>query len=158
MVTNFYRDLEKAKKAEALVKDVLSSLTSNYNFIDVSNIPAYYHKGDIVAVDKESGKQIFIEVKDDSRIADTQNILCEDSVYYYETGEEVKGNFHSDYEVYCIVSQPERKIYFYDFGKLKEVYKSWGEFKVIRHQQQESYVYLLSTGSVKRALLNVVEY
>lgn len=71
MVTNFYRDLEKAKKAEAIVKEILSSLTSNYNFIDVSNVPKYYHKGDIVAVDKESGKQIFIEVKDDSRIADT---------------------------------------------------------------------------------------
>lgn len=138
MVTNFYRDLEKAKKAEAIVKEVLSSLTSKYEFIDVSNIPNYYHKGDILAVDKESGKQIFIEVKDDSRIADTKNILCEDLVYYYETGEEVKGNFYNDYEVYCIVSQPERKIYFYDFGTLQRVYKSWGEFKIIRHQQQES--------------------
>lgn len=138
MVTNFYRDLEKAKKAEAIVKEVLSSLTSKYEFIDVSNVPKYYHKGDILAVDKESGKQIFIEVKDDSRIADTKNILCEDLVYYYETGEEVKGNFYNDYEVYCIVSQPERKIYFYDFGTLQRVYKSWGEFKIIRHQQQES--------------------
>jgi hypothetical protein len=32
MVKNFYRDLNKARSAEKLVKDVFSQLTDNYDF------------------------------------------------------------------------------------------------------------------------------
>ena len=39
-------------------------------------------KGDIVAVDKATGEKIFIEVKGDTRIGETGNVLLEDEVYY----------------------------------------------------------------------------
>ena len=61
-------------------------------------------------------------MKDDSRIADTQNILCEDAVYYKESGRYVKGNMYSDYDIYAVVSKKEKVIYFFDFAKLKEIY------------------------------------
>ena len=41
MVKSFYADLEAAKTAERLVLNVFSSLTSAYNFKDVSNDRAY---------------------------------------------------------------------------------------------------------------------
>ena len=49
MITNFYKDLRKGHRAERIVKDVFSSLTDKYTFTDVSNDPAYYHSGDIIA-------------------------------------------------------------------------------------------------------------
>lgn len=37
MVDNFYTDLEKGKRGEAIVREVFTSYTSDYDFIDVSN-------------------------------------------------------------------------------------------------------------------------
>ncbi len=37
MVKEFYKDLAQAKSAEKLVRDVFSSLTFDYQFIDVSD-------------------------------------------------------------------------------------------------------------------------
>jgi hypothetical protein len=68
---------------------------------------------------RNDGKEIMIEVKDDSKIAETQNVLCEEEVYYDNIQDFVKGNFHSDYEIYCVVSKAERKVYVMDFSILK---------------------------------------
>lgn len=104
--------------------------------------------GDIIATDKVSGDRIFIEVKKDGCIAKTHNLLCEEKVYYYETKSYKKGNFHSGYDVYCVFSEAERKIYVMDFRKLKEHYKS-GKAKIIRHSEQDTYCYLCPLQSVR---------
>lgn len=155
----FLKDLLKAHKAEELVREALASLTDVYKFEVVADNKEYYHKGDIKATDAD-GNEIMIEVKDDSRIGETGNILCEESVYYYESNYEQKGNFYSDYEIYCVVSQPTNTIYFFDFSILKQIYKKYGNYRIMRHAHQESEVYLLPLGSAKKAgaLLHTIKY
>lgn len=159
MCKQFLLDLARGHKAEDKVREVLASLTDEYTFIDVADDREYFHKGDIKAVGAD-GKVIMIEVKDDSRIGDTGNILCEESVYYYETNTEHKGNFYSDYEIYCVLNQPTQTMYIFDFKKLKEIYKQAGNYTVLRHAIQESEVYLLPIGSAKKAgaLLHTIKY
>lgn len=147
MVSNFWSDLAQARSAEDLVREVFASLTDEYTFIDVGSDRQYFKKGDIKAVDK-NGKEIMIEVKNDSRIAETHNLLCEEENYYHATGEWIKGNFYSDYEIYCVVSQQERKIYVMDFSILKANYKK-GNFKQIKHWEQTCYVYLNPLANVR---------
>lgn len=148
MIKQFWLDLEDARKVEDLVRETFSGMTSDYTFEDVSKERQYFHKGDIRATAAD-GRQIYIEVKNDGRIADTGNVLCEEENFFYDSGAYVKGNFYSDYEIYCVVSQEERKIYVMDFKVLKANYKK-GEFKAIRHPEQISYCYLLPLYIVKR--------
>lgn len=158
MVKDFYKDLEKAHTAENIVLEVFSSLSSEYNFENVSNDRNYFYKGDILAT-SEAGRKIGIEVKDDSRIADTRNILCEEKVWYVEGGYYGKGNMQSEYDIYCVVSQAENKIYVIDFKRLQKYYK-YGTYKEIPHADQTTCCYLCSLEEVKkwRALLAVVDY
>ena len=141
MLDNFPSDLEKGKTAEAIVLNTFSMLTSDYKFVDVSNDVEYYYKGDIKAI-APSGKELYIEVKNDSRIGDTKNILCEDEVYYKESDYYAKGNMHNESDYYCIVSEPERKIYVLDFKKLQSIYRK-GQYKEFNHPQQKTYGFLL---------------
>ena len=158
MVTNFYKDLRKGHRAEKIVKDVFSSLTDKYTFTDVSNDPAYYHSGDIIATAAD-GRQIMIEVKNDSVIHATGNVLCEEEVFYKEYGYYRDGFMYNDYEIYCVVSEPSRKIYVIDFKVLKEHYKE-GRYKYFDYSQQASDTYLLSLGLIEdyNGLIKVVEY
>lgn len=52
MVSNFYTDLRIGHKAEAVVLNTLAALTDDYTFIPVGNDRDYYHRGDIIAIDK----------------------------------------------------------------------------------------------------------
>lgn len=158
MVKDFQRDLEQAHSAEQLVREVFSSRSSFYSFEDVSDQRQYFKKGDIKAVGID-GKEIMIEVKDDSRIAETKNILCEEEVYYLDGGFSVPGNFYSDYEIYCVVSRQERKIYVMNFRKLKEIYKK-GQYQEIKHYDQITYCYLLPLSTARKygALIEEVRF
>ena len=158
MLTNFEADKQAAKAAEKLVRDLLSNLTIGYTFEDVSEEREYRYKGDIRAT-AATGETIYIEVKDDSRIAQTGNILCEEENYIKETDRYIKGNMKSDYDIYAVVSQQNRKVYFFDFKRLQEIYKR-GEFKKINHPQQITYCYLLELCRAKQwgALLYTVKY
>lgn len=131
MLVNFKTDLVKGHRAEQIVKEVFTSLTDKYTFTDVSDNPSYYHRGDIIATAAD-GREIMIEVKNDSRIGETKNVLCEEEVYMSEGDYFNKGSMYSDYEIYCVVSEPERRIYVIDFKVLKEHYRK-GEFKRIFH-------------------------
>lgn len=141
MIKDFNKDKEAAKYAEQLVLNTLSSLATGCKFTDVSNIKKYRYKGDIL-VTAADGQQYFLEVKDDSRIADTHNILCEYENYIKDEGRFIKGNMQSDYDFYCVVSQQQRKIFIYDFSILKQIYTK-GTHKIIYHQDQDTYCYLL---------------
>lgn len=158
MVSDFYSDLEQAREAEQIVLDTFAAMSDKYDFIPVGSNPAYYYKGDILAIG-EDGREIGIEVKDDSRIAETYNILCEEEVYYKSCDYYGKGNMSSNYDVYCIVSRQEKKIYVIDFSILKANYRK-GEFKEIKHPQQITYCYLLNIGQIKSlgGLIATVHY
>ena len=158
MVFNFYDDLNNARAAENIVKNTFAALSSNYTFENVADQREYFYKGDIRATAAD-GRQIYIEVKDDSRIADTGNVLCEYEVYYKDYGHFGKGNMQSDYDIYCVVSQAERKIYVIDFSILQANYKK-GQHKVIYHWDQDTYCYLLPVSTIKKlgGLITVVNY
>lgn len=124
MVKGFYEDLKKAKKGEAIVLNVLKHTTEDYIFCDVSDKPEYYYKGDIKALDNSWGlEEYYLDVKMDSRIAETLNILCEGKVYYKESGTYGKGNMQSDYDYLAIISVEAQRIFIIDFAKLKKHYK-----------------------------------
>ena len=158
MLRQFREDLANAKHAEELVREVFTSLTNKYSFLDVSEDKQYYYKGDIKAVSvSNNNDEVFIEVKCDSRIGETGNILCEEEVYYKDNDYYGKGNMKADYDVYCVVSESERKIYVLDFKKLKEIYKM-GEYRSIEHPAQITYCYLLPLGLAKKAMIEVIDY
>lgn len=159
MVKDFYADLEAAKTAEQLVRNVLANLAPGYKFEDVSDVREYYHKGDIKVTTPE-GEEIFLDVKDDKRIADTRNVLCEEEVYFKWENYFAPGNMQSDYDYLCIASQSEQQIYILDFRKLKEIYKIKGDFKIIKHADQDTFCYLVPLFKAKKngALLHTVKY
>ena len=158
MVGNFYQDLAKARGAERLVRETFAALTNDYKFEDVSNEREYFYRGDIKAIAAD-GKEIFIEVKDDSRIQETHNVLCETAVYYYERGEYGKGNMSANYDIYCVVSRAEQKIYVFDFPTLKANYGR-GRRKEIDHYDQRTICYLVSLDILKDcgALIAIIDY
>ena len=143
MISNFYSDLSKARKAENLVYQVLSALTDDYAFEEVGDKREYFYKGDVKAHDECWDDDIFVEVKDDSCIYRTGNVLCEDKVFYKNNGEFGKGNMQSDYDYYAVVSQHDNLIYILDFDVLKKNYKK-GQYKIIPHEEQNTYCYLCS--------------
>lgn len=147
MLVNFEEDLNKGKRGERIVMEVFSSLAPGYEFEDVSDNPLYYDKGDIKVI-AEDGTEIFIEVKNDERIGQTRNLLCEEEVTYY-SGYCQKGFMHNDHEIFCVVSEPEKKIYVIDFSILKGIYRK-GQWKVLKYSAQESECYLLPLGILKR--------
>lgn len=161
MLSNFHKDREAAREAEQIVFNTFNSLATGVKFEDVADNPLYYYKGDIVATDLKTGKEYYIEVKDDSRIADTQRILCEEENYLKEDGRFIEGNMCNNFtDIYCIVSKAERKIYILDFKTLQRIYRKYGDFKIIYHAQQDTYCYLLQLCRAKQfgALIKVVEY
>lgn len=129
-MSQFRKDLAVAKEAENIVAEVFSA--SGCYVRDISDIAAYYHTGDLEVIDA-SGDRHFIEVKDDSRIADTHNVLLEDGVYYSNTDEYIKGNIHGNYEWYAVVSKKSRQIYLFDFPLLKKIGLKYGIYKRINH-------------------------
>lgn len=159
MLENFERDLARGKVAENIVREVFTSLTDDYTFEDVSFDRSFFYRGDIKATDKKSGKEYYIEVKNDSRIADTGNILCEEEVYYKKYDYFGRGNMDGDSDIFAIVSQAENKIYVIDFKILKKNYRL-GEFRKIEHPQQFSYVYLLPLCIIKKlgGLIATIDY
>ena len=158
MLTNFYADLERGKAAEQIALNVLQDFSDYWTLESVSDVKECRYLGDIKAT-YITGNVQYIEVKDDSRIADTKNILCEEENYIKDSDYYIKGNMSCNGDLYAIVSQSERKIYLLDYKKLREIYKK-GEFKVINHAQQITYCYLLALSTAKRygALITVLNY
>ena len=160
MLKDFKKDLEVAHEAERLVQMYFTLLGhQDYTFKNVSADPEYYYKGDIQATDS-SNRRIYIEVKDDSRIADTGNVLCEDQVYYKDGDYFGRGNMQGDSDIYCVVSRVEKKIYVMDFKVLKEIYKPFGVYKEIEHTDQTTHAYLLPLWVIKQrgAFIAEVDY
>ena len=158
MLDNFQRDLAIGKKGEDIVLQVFSSLDSERTYERVADNPLYFHKGDIKVTDK-SGNVRYIEVKNDSVIHNTGNVLCEEEVYYKKHYYSRDGFMYSDYDIYAVVSEQQREIYVFNFECLKQNYRK-GSFKIIEWPQQMSYVYLLDINEIDRlgGLIAVVSY
>lgn len=157
MLVNFNRDLAIGLKGEQLVQQVLESLTDEYTFAASDN----QHKGDIIATNVATGQRHYIEVKTDSRIADTGRILCEESVFYYNNGDVAPGFMYRDYEIYCILSKSERKIYVIDFKILHQNYiKNSVCRKTLSYPDQESDCFFVDLELIKNkgGVIRVVEY
>ena len=150
MVQQFYVDLERGKQAEKIVLATLENRYSEYKFYDVSDVVNCRHRGDIIATNA-AGEKIFIEVKDDSRIADTHNVLCEECNWFEDISAFVDGNMHSQYELYAVLSRAEGVIYLIDFSVMKKIYKDKGIYKIIPHKGQTCYCYLLPLGEIEEA-------
>lgn len=160
MVSNFYSDLEAARKAEHLVAEVLSNCTDEFTFEEVGDKKEYFYKGDIRALDSSWGlDEHFVEVKNDSCIARTHNVLCEYKVYFKENDYYAKGNMQSDYDYYAVVSEQNKMIYIIDFEVLKKNYKK-GYHKIIDHPEQRTYCYLCSIDKLCKwgALMYFIRY
>ena len=155
----FKQDLEAARDAELLVLQLLAGATDAFDFHWVGDNPTYYHKGDIVAVNKINGNQLFIEVKDDSRIFETENVLCEEEVEFFDYDYTRKGNMYNEFDVYVVVSKQQRAIFCIDGKVLKANYKH-GKRKYIPHKTQATDAYLLPLSVIEAegGLLAVIEY
>lgn len=148
MTEQFLEDLEASKSAVGRVLSIFDILAGDqYTFIDVENDESAYYKGDIKAIDA-TGREIFIEVKNDGTIGTTGNVLCEEKVYYKEEGYYGKGNMHSDYDIYVVVSEDTGKIYVIDFSVLKANYTKGFE-KEIEHEYQITYCYLCPLSAIE---------
>ena len=158
-VANFFSDLAEAKKTEELVLKTFSQMTDEYVFENVSDEREFFHKGDIKAIHKETGREIFVEVKDDSCIGHTKNILCEEEVYFKDNDYWQKGCMHSNYDIYVVVSREIHKMYVLDFKKLQKFYKD-GRFKTVDHASQTTYCYLYPLGDAgaRGAIINSFNY
>ncbi len=124
MISEFYDDLKKAKKGEAIVLDVLKHSTEDYAFKDVSDLEEYYYLGDIEAYSDDWDMNYYLDVKQDGCIGRTNNILCEEKVYFKDNGGYwKKGNMYSNYDALAIISIDTQKIFIIDFELLKQHYK-----------------------------------
>lgn len=160
MLTNFAIDYKKGRRAEELVLDVFSSLSLDYDFEDVSAFRELYYCGDIKAVNRTTGKEVFIEVKNDGRIADTGNVLCETGVYFKKYGYYGRGNMSSNCDILVVVSEQASRIYVMDFKVVKEIYRKFGLYKEIEHKEQITECYLLELGRIKqfKGLIATIDY
>lgn len=125
MVRGFYNDRQKAKNGEHIVLEVLRNATKDYEFDDVSDDAAYFHKGDIVIHDSIWSCDYYIDVKDDGCISSTGNLLAEHRVWYKDSGWKEGFMQNSDYDYVAYLSQPDKKIYILDFPLWKKYYKKY---------------------------------
>ena len=154
----FYKDLAAAKVAEKIALQQLALHYPHYHFEDVSDDSYYYYKGDI-KLSNDDGAALYVEVKNDSRIAETGNILCEYGNYYKDTNTFGGGAMKNKSDIYCVVSQAARRIYLFKFDILSQNYTS-GKHKVIHHAEQDSYCYLfpVEQAIALGALITTINY
>ena len=155
---SFKDDLLIGQRAERIVFDTFTTLTTGYTFENVADKPEYYYKGDIIATNSTTGKITMIEVKNDSRTGESRNILCEELIASTESGFR-DGNFYNDYEIYCVVCEDTREIIVMDFAILKQIYKQ-GQYVEIPHYHSTTYAFLLPIGTIERngGLIKIINY
>ena len=113
---------KEGKQAEQLVKDYLTD--RGYTVQDVSEEQDNY-QNDIDFIVQKDGRTSKIEVKLDTRLAETQNIAFEDVFYLKdkESGqtETREGYYHySQCDFLIFVSPVDNSLYMVHFAKLKE--------------------------------------
>lgn len=66
---------------------------------------------------------------------------------------------YSDYQIYCVVSPSDRKIYVIDFSIMQAHYKS-GYYKEIPHEEQITFCYLMPLAKLEAlgAIITTLTY
>lgn len=113
---DFNRNVEIAKEAESIAKELMTQLIPDSNFIDVSNVSEYYHIGDFM---NTNGGE-FYDVKEDSCISRTHNVFVED-MKFWNSGKVSYGWMHSEYDNLVILDTVGKHIYILDFKVLLEL-------------------------------------
>lgn len=159
-MTNFNKDAAAALPGELKVMEVLASKTNDFSFSHIDDQEVNGKKGDILAIEKKSGKAIYIEVKNDSRISQTGNVLCEYQKYYYDSNKTKAGSMFYNYEIYLVHSQDSRTLYVIDFKKLRTFYTILGDWIQIEEGVEITYGFLVRLKDIIRynALLYTIEY
>lgn len=157
MLDNFEPDLAWGKRAEKIVAQLAQQ--NGVQVQDVSDTRHFRQYGDLL-VTLATGQEYFLEVKNDSVIGKTQRVLCEEEVYMKDGDYYNKGFMYNKSDFLLVVSEPENKIYVFDFKKLKEIYKTKGQFDVLDWPQQCSDCYFVPLWIAKKygALLDTINY
>ena len=152
----FNEDKKRGKIAEVLV--YLLGLLNGYEIEDVSEIPQYRYIGDF-KVTLPSGRVAFLEVKNDSKIGSTRNILCEELNYDKDNYRFIDGNMHCNSDYFVVVSMDCHKIFVFDFKKIQQIYKL-GQYREFNYPSQTTFCYLLPIFEAKRhnALIAEIDY
>lgn len=160
MSWDFWKDLAEAKKVEQLAMEVFQSRSEEWSFTNVSDDKEYFHRGDLIA-ERADGRKVFLEIKADTRIADTGNVYCEEQNYWFDQGKYSLGNMYSNYQIYCVVSESARKIWVIDFEVLRAHYGN-ANHKYIRvpHKDNVSYGFLFPLYELaeKGGLIATIDY
>lgn len=157
MANKFQKDLAKAKIGENIVFQVLQGCTDKYEIVNVSNEKDYWHKGDFILNDVDEGVSYFLDVKDDSRIYDTHNLLAEHKVWYKNGG--LKDGFmFSGYDYVAYLSQQDKIIYMLDFKLWQRYYLSKSDRHLnIGHGYQSTDAYLMSLDKARKLGIVIAE-
>lgn len=159
MVKNFYSDLAKAKLGENIVRQVLQGCQDEYEIYDVSEDKEYWHKGDIEIYDVEEHISYYLDVKDDSRIHQTGNLLAEHRVWYAKGGWCEGFMQNSDYDYIGYLSQPDKMIYILDFRMWQKYYltKSQRHLQIPHGGAQTTDGYLMSLDTARKLGIVIAE-
>ena len=159
MVKGFYEDLAKAKKAEAIVLNIMQNATTEYEFTDVSDDKEYWHIGDIQIYDDMMGCNYYLDVKDDGCVSYTGNILAEHRVWYKDSGWEQGFMQNAQYDYVGYLSQPDNKLYILDFNKWKQNYKKYFKkhIQIPHGGNQTTDAYLMSLKDAKKLGIVIAE-
>lgn len=160
MVSNFYKDLRKAKIGEKIAMAILKDVYGNhYTFEDVSEDKQCWHLGDIRATRHIDNAVKYIDVKMDSRIAQTRNILCEEAVYYVHNDETKPGCITYPYDAIAIVSVQAKRIWIIDYHMLQEHYKEGKKYtRQFEEQTTSGYLFPLTKAQSYGMIKAVIDY
>lgn len=157
MLDNFDTDLAWGKRAERIVARLAQS--NGVQVQDISDLPQYRQCGDLL-ITLASGQQYYLEVKNDSVVGSSGNILCEEEVYYKENDYFKPGFMYNHSDFLLVVSESQREIYVLDFKIMQQIYKTKGQYKFFDYPQQSSDCYLVPLWLAKKygAWLETINY
>lgn len=116
----YLQDVNEHKDAEQITLQVLNNLNNGYIYEDVTKDESCYSKGDIKMIKDDTIK--YIDVKDDARINETNNIFVEAGGWSKIYNCHKKGWIDSKYDYVAIVDQQSAMIWIIDFKQLQKVY------------------------------------
>lgn len=151
-MSDFNKDLARGKTAEELVYNLLSSFGLEVE--NVSDVQRYFYDGDLKI--KLDDKEVFLDVKLDTRIAETGNFFIEDTCYNFRKGYEWNGDIYKNYDYVAVVSPQDRMIYFLDWKVVKKNYYK-GDYKEIRHDWEMSIGYLVDTYTMSKSWKGLIK-
>ena len=121
-VDGFIQDYEFGKIGEQITAKIFNLMGGKtYSFTMVGHLYEYRHIGDIICRNKLTNKETIIEVKNDTRIGTTGNVLCEIDNYYFDSGEHRKGNIYNPSDIYVVVSRDTHTLFVFNQEKLRQI-------------------------------------